>query len=536
MKDNDSNSRRAFLKQLGLLLSCQYAIDESVFAAPVKKTMKPAAGKASSATKVPAKPSQHYKIGPWTGDDFTIGHRLRLNDLPKFPDKAEKKVDFIIVGGGVAGLTTAWNLRDHDYLLLEQYDELGGQSRGGSYRGIDYSYGAAYIGPIDDIFGELYSAIGVNPVPLPPDRNAFLWDDKWKVGIEGSNCDAFYKEMKHFTDASKSIWDTIPADMSPDKLQSEGLRKLDQTLMIDCMKGYSKPFISLIDSFCKSALNGGLQQISGLAGYGLLYDLVSTTHVFKGGNPAIAKALSAKLEKAGSGRAVKKAFVWKIEIKDGGASVVYSAGDGSVHRVDCKHVIVATSPLVAARQMVHVPDDLKAGLLSFRFGSYLVANVCMKEKLFKGPYDCFAGTPYTFSDITVAETPYMKTDSYEPNMGSVLTVYQPYSAGTEGRMLLFQGDKVKLASSTTDQIEKLVPGALKVIDEVVLSRWGHALAIINPGYFNKLAKYQNLSNVPYSFAHSSIWGWPAAESAIRGGLLCAKRALKESAGISILVP
>lgn len=539
MQEQDSKSRREFLKKLGLLLGCQYFLDEQVMAAPVKKSAGKSGGKASgAANKTPAKAlgaSSSYKLKPWTGDDFTLGHRLRLNDFPKFPDKAERTVDFIIVGGGVSGLTAAYQLKDQDFLLLEQYADLGGHARGSSYHGIDYSYGAAYCGPIDDIYGELYSAIGIEPVALTADRNSFFWNNEWLVGTEGDGSKSLHKEFKKLINECKPVWDALPPEMEPDKLGTAQLNKLDQSLMIQCLNGYSKEFIALIDSFCKSSLNGNLQQLSGLAGYGLLQDLVHTTHVFKGGNPAIARGLAKKIEEAGSNRCIKKCFVWNIEIKDGGASVIYSTSDGTVHRVDCKHVIVATSPLVASRQLKHIPDEIKAKLLSFRFGSYLVANLCMKEKVFKGSYDCFAGPPYSFADITVAETPYIKTNTYNPSMGSVLTLYQPYSAGTEGRMILMQGDGPKIASSLTTQIEKLIPGALKQIEEVTLTRWGHALAIIGPGYFSRLAKLQKLPDAPYSLAHSSVWGWPAVESAIHGGRTAAQRALSKPKNVSMIV-
>lgn len=33
-----------------------------------------------------------YKIAPWTGDDFTTGHKLRNHELPEFPKNLERDV------------------------------------------------------------------------------------------------------------------------------------------------------------------------------------------------------------------------------------------------------------------------------------------------------------------------------------------------------------------------------------------------------------------------------------------------------------
>ena len=518
MARSDFESRRLFLKSLGLMLGCQY------FGSEVMAQDKGAISKAK------------YKLGPWTGDDFTMGHKLRSGEFPTFPEKAEKKVDFIIVGGGVAGLTAAYNLKDQDFLMLEQYGDYGGNSRGSSYHGIDYSYGAAYVGPVDGVYGELYSALGLEPVLLPAERNQYFFSGQWYVGAEGDTQKPLYKEFARLLDESRPIWKGLPLDPEPRQMTSGDLKKLDASPFKPSLTGYSPEFMGMLESFCRSSFGGNLDQLSALAGYALLQDLVTPTHVFKGGNPAIARALYKNVTAAGDKRCLHNAFVWKIEVGDKGSSVVYSLADGTVHKVDCKHVIVATPPLVASRQLVKIPDQLKAQLFMFKFCAYLVGNMLMKEKLFKGKYDCFVGQPYTFADITVAETPYMMTNTYKPEMGSVLTVYQPYPVGTDGRSLLYVGDREKFAESLSGQLEKLVPGFMNSIEEIVLTRWGHAFPIVGPNYFDRLAKIETMQgDGAFTLAHSSIFGWPAAESAIRGGRAAAERAKKSAAAPGVVV-
>lgn len=532
MAKSDFESRRRFLKSLVVALGCQQ-FGAEVLAAQAKKSEP---SKAPSAPDKAAPATRSYKVGPWVGDDYTMGHKLRGGEFPKFPDKAEKQVDFVIVGGGVAGLTAAYELKDHDFLLLEQYGETGGNSRGSSYHGIDYSYGAAYVGPIDGIYGQLYSDLGLDPITLPPERNEFYFNGQWYVSAQGDTSKPIYAEFNKLLEEAKPIWKNIPLDPDPAKMSTGDLQKLDATPFAPVLQAYSKDFRAVLDSFCRSSFGGGLDQLSALAGYSIIQDLVIPTHVFKGGNPAIARGLANRINTAGSQRCLKNAFVWRIEIKENGASVIYSLADGSVHKVDCKHVVVATPPLVSSRQMVHIPDQLKAYLFNFKYCSYLVANVLMKEKLFKGKYDCFVGQPYSFADITVAETPYMMTNSYKPEMGSVLTIYQPYPNGAEGRALLLMADREKFADSFVQQMGKLVPDFSKGVDEVILSRWGHAFAIVGPNYFANLAKiHAAQTHDHYTLAHSTIFGWPAAESAIRAGVTAADRAKKLAANPGMIV-
>src|SRR5262249_6704535 len=138
------NSRRHFLKNLAWLLSSGVTGAYSapaVFGGEAVGAQK----KHSQTEQLTAAGKKKYEIAPWTGDDFTIGHRFRNRNFPTFPSQSEQHVDFVIIGGGIAGLTAAHYLKNHKVLLLEQYQETGGQSRGSSYRDTRFSYGAAYM-------------------------------------------------------------------------------------------------------------------------------------------------------------------------------------------------------------------------------------------------------------------------------------------------------------------------------------------------------------------------------------------------------
>lgn len=512
MTEPGPTTRRQFLKTLGWL-----------FAAGVAE---PVASLVQAAEAAPSgKARQPYKLLPWTGDDFTIGHRLRDGDIPRLPVDSERSVDFVIAGGGLSGLVSAYYLRDHDFLLLEQYDEPGGHATGRSYRGIDYSLGAAYMGTNEGICGRLFDELGIQPVTLPATKNSWYWEGKWYPGISGKDQSIVYREFSRFIDECKPVWKAMPSGEPRLPLTGSELSRLDAAVFGSGLSGYDKRFLLLLDSFLKSSCCAGLNQLSALAGYYLAQDLVSPSYVFKGGNPAIARALLRALSQTGSGRVATGAFVWQIDIRDGGASVVYSLKDGSTHRVNCRRVIVAVPPLVAARIIPALDDRAKAGLLSFKFGAYLVANFCMPRKTFRGAYDNWVGSPFTFSDVILAETPYLATGTYKHEMGSVLTVYQPYGNLSPGRTLLLQGNRQAFASSLVEQLSKLVPQFQSNLEEVVLTRWGHAMVIARPGLFARLAQLQAIDTGPVILAHNSMAGLPSAESAISAARLAADKAI-----------
>src|SRR5260221_13319024 len=60
------------------------------------------------------------------GEHFAVCHQIRDgHSFPK-PD-ATKKADIIIIGGGVAGLSTAYFLKSKDWLFLEKKDHFCGK-------------------------------------------------------------------------------------------------------------------------------------------------------------------------------------------------------------------------------------------------------------------------------------------------------------------------------------------------------------------------------------------------------------------------
>ncbi len=513
----ESKSRRQFLQTLSSLFAFGLA---SPLAVNVLSAS--AQDKAEQlADQVSAKGS--YKLSQWTGDNFTLGHELREGKLPDLAIASSSTCDFVIIGGGIAGLTSAFYLRDHDFLLLEQYDELGGQSRGGNYGGIDYSIGAAYISSVEGIVGDLFADLNIKPVTFPVTRNSWYWENRWLKGVEGSEQLSIYKEFKRFGEEAKTIW---PKLRSGNFLElNADLQGLDGQLFSDYLKSYDPKFVSLMNSFSMASLCGATNQVSALAGFDLASDMYSEAYVFKGGNPAIARALVEKIDQLGKGRMHRGSFVWQIDLKENGASVIYSDKQGQLHKVDCRHVIVTAPPLVAARIIPLMDDNLRAKLFSLKFGSYLVANFCFEKAVFNGSYDNNVGDSFTFTDFVRAEAPYQASNEYKADMGSVLTCYQPYAPGSAGRPLLLAGNRQEFAGQLLEQFNTLIDGFENSLDELVLTRWGHAMVVYKPSTYKTIDDIHAQKTGPYTLAHNSMQGIACAESAVASARYAANCAL-----------
>ncbi len=516
-------ARREFLLKSARALACASGIQGLMATPGLGRSKQPLIIADNPSTAAEAAGSAAYKISDWKGDDFTLGHELRNRQLPAFPEKAERMVDFAIIGGGMAGLTSAYYLRDHDYLLLEQYQDLGGQSRGSSYQGIGYSYGAAYVGELEGELGHLVHELGLKPVAMDPGKDSWRWENEWVCGITG-DAKAFHKEFKHLREIASPIWEKLKKShwqLMP--LPGLEMEHLDQITFASVLTGFDPKFISLLDGFLRSCNCLGVEKTSALAGFSIISDLVDSNNVFPGGNPALAGAVAARLAPE---RCLTGTFVWSIDVTEHGASVVYSTKDGATHRVNCRFAIVCTPPMISSRLLKGIDDANKAAMLGFKYGSYLVANLLMKKEVFKGPYDSLVSDPFTFTDIVKAEKPYqMMKGAYKESMGSVLTIYQPYEPGSIGRPALLKGDRDAFASSIVSQMHGLVGDIDRHVEEIVLSRWGHAMVVPLCGFFQQMTKLNATISGAYTLAHCSSQGLPCAENAIGAAKLAATKAL-----------
>jgi len=391
------------------------------------------------------------KLSPWVGDDFTFGHRLRNSELPKFPAATERNLDFVIVGGGMAALTAAHHLRNENYLLLEQYAQTGGNARGDNSRGLWYSWGSQYLTDADGDIGQLLCDMNLKPVKIGQEKNAWWDGTRFLKGVNGSG-NSIYRDFKRLQADLAPLWKKMGnATMYVSDLNPE-FQKLDKPLLSTVLNGYSPQFMDLLDGFLRSSSCGGVNALSALSGVSMLEDLVIPSYLLEGGNPALTRALTKSIEKKTPQRMEKKAFVWSVTLNDNGASVVYQDKNHVLHRVNCKHVIMAIPPMVAARVISNLKVADKAQMYSFRYGSYLVGNFILSKKVFSSSMDNWLPSKYTFPDITIANTVYDMKGHYKKEMGQVLTVYSPFQAGSEGRSLLLQGDRDRFSLDFRKQL------------------------------------------------------------------------------------
>jgi len=101
----------------------------------------------------------------FAGANSKRGHLLRS---PSFPEQSTIiNINTLIVGGGVAGLSAAWQLKQQnfsDWHLLELEDSVGGNSKSGKNEICEYPYGAHYLPIPNEKFSELIDFLHQNQI------------------------------------------------------------------------------------------------------------------------------------------------------------------------------------------------------------------------------------------------------------------------------------------------------------------------------------------------------------------------------------
>ena len=156
---------------------------------------------AAKLTRAPALLGLGRKSGPritggWVNESAALGHRLRDGASMPAPRRTVR-VPVVIVGGGIAGLSAAWQLERggfRDYVLLEMEREAGGNSRGGENVVSRYPWAAHYVpvpGPRATLVRELFRELGVltdagwdeRSLCFAPQERMFVHGE-WQSGLE----------------------------------------------------------------------------------------------------------------------------------------------------------------------------------------------------------------------------------------------------------------------------------------------------------------------------------------------------------------
>ena len=500
----------------------------------------------------------------FSGDDLDLSHKLLFNPAESIaaagpPEDHQDLHDVLIVGGGIAGLTVAYQRRDRRILLLEAATEIGGVSKSEVWQGIEYAIGAAYIIDPDPeaedarelagfklleelglrVRGEdLAGSSGVQR-RLSSDANHVVFSNRRVIPESEVYTARNRRFFEHVLDSDE--YPSVPA-VDPalvEALDRVSFRQfLEDAALQRKIYGrtagvFSRLGWEAIEYYCWGAFGTAARETSAYHGLNFFAAEFGRVLVYPGGNAFIAKRLGERIRQANP-QAIRTG-TWTLRIDRGDdAWRVIAWTDGRLHRYRARNVVFAAPLFLAPGIIPSLPDAQRKAIGSLEYRSYVVANVLLRRpanrifahRAFGNGYELTRVHGVDVGTLPAREISDRKvySDAILADFASgrhathaVLTVYRPYP---------YEGGRAELADRTYDQMESEIrrevlagfgPHGLRAqdIEEIRIARWGHPMIVSRPGQLaDGTMKLAAQPQGGLYFAHTDVNGAPAYENAL----------------------
>ena len=509
-----------------------------------------AACRRSEAPQLPA--------GEIVGTSDVFGHRLRDGLHVEVPQDAWTNVPIVIVGGGIAGLTAAWRLKNSgidDFVLIELENAPGGTSRSGSNRTIAFPWGAHYIptpmkentalvslleemGVVESKTEHGDITIAEQFLCRDPEERVF-YKGRWYDGLylhAGENeadklqYEKFNAEVDHWIswrDGRGRRAFTLPVSACSDDAEVTALDRLSMADWMD-QRGLVSPRLRWwVEYACRDDYGMTLEQTSAWAGLFYFSSRVAapktesqTLITWPEGNGRLVQYL---FEKAKANIQLDRAAVELIPIEGDRVEVVTLDREGQNPRGFRANSVIFAAPQFMARYCVRpYRDNPPPHIAEFQFGSWMVANLTLKDRPKQGQPRDF---PLAWDNV-LYESPSLgyvvATHQRGIDRGpTVFTYYYPLTDDNPraARTRLLETDWRGWAEVTLSDLSRAHPDIRNLVERLDVMRWGHAMIRPRTGFMWGQARREGAK--PFRsihFAHSELSGVALFEEAFDVGL------------------
>lgn len=478
----------------------------------------------------------------FSGDNPDAGHKF-LRDAVLAPKgiKPSRSEKFVVIGGGVSGLACAYLHRDLRPVVLEQAPRFGGNSKGESWSGIDYTIGAAYLTETEDespLMREFYAPLGI-PAKWKAAKN------DW-VEVKGRLRKLDSKQFKRFEEFLHDTYDKKFPDIprrADSAVSEKEFREWDGESFYTFLKkrilhAPPEPLLySLIEHYCFAAFGGSSREISGAGGLNFMASEIKGTKALPGGNSCVASGLFRKtVEAVGANHFLAGTTVTSVRVEDSGVIVEYLDAEREMRALRADRAIVAAPKFIAHRIVQGLGEKQREMMEKVKYRSYVVGNACITGQFSKDFYDVYLlGDGRIRGDAERDANEQRATDAVasqwcypQSPANSVLTLFRasPFDSGRA--RLLSQPNPEALRSEFRMQAEwllRLVGKPDAKVTDVRVTRWGHPLPLCEIGLLS--SGYAEMVTSPVSdrifFCNQDDWLMPAIETSLHQALALRKR-------------
>jgi protoporphyrinogen/coproporphyrinogen III oxidase len=390
----------------------------------------------------------------------------------------------VVVGGGIAGLAAAWELRDRDVLVLEAEDRAGGRLMSEPRGRYWLNFGGHVLAGEESATGRLLAATGVEAAPVPGVLTALAMNGRV---LAGGRVESYPLRLQLTRQERLALLRTgarvrlAVLEYGRVSRRRGGESEADRRARILAYRDDRTfaDFLGEVPAEVDAIFRPTIQRSSGepeqvSAGYGIGYfQLVwdrkgGLTRNVLGGSARLPGAIADALGE----RVRTDARVERVVPDGDGVTVI--VGDAEIR---ARFAVVATPAYAAREILVGIPDETADALGRVAYGPYVVGALLTDEPG-PMPYDGIyaVATPKTsfnmlFNTANVTRGPGPR----EP--GGTLMVY---SAAALADALADRDDE-EIARIYADDVARIFPAVAGHIREVKIRRWPRGLPHPRPG-------------------------------------------------------
>ena len=453
----------------------------------------------------------------FSGDNADRSHHILWDKAGYVASKGGKmpmpseQIKLAVIGGGLSGCFTSYLLKDYNPVIFERAERFGGNARGESWHGSDYSIGSAYFveqepgSPLD----KLYTELGIKKmVRVKTEEDSVIyngkqiknfWDGETVPEAERSQ---FHKLRQYFVDLATGQNGQESPDIPPiEEDKRAQLNLLDQLTFKEKLEqvagGKLHPHIeTAIEHYCWSSFGASMTEISAASGLNFYAGEFGKIYVAPGGNSAVCERLLHRL----SQKLPKSCFrpnsvVFDVKVVDDGVIVTYSDANDELKAVHAEAVVMSCPKFVVSRILNGIesePDRMEA-IRRLRYRSYLVCNVLLNQPMASDFYDLFmiGDGSVNLDDIATESDKVKATDfvlgtyAKSNTSHSILTLYRALPYDGARSVLLGKGAYDKYRAEFQDQIETQILPLVGIdkskIADMRVTRWGHPIPVADRG-------------------------------------------------------
>ena len=489
------------------------------------------------------------------------GHQLR-GGPPPLAASAERTVDVLIVGAGVAGLSAAWRLAGAgvtDVAVCELDAVEGGTARSGRNAVTSYPWGAHYlpaplsaVGSVPRLLEEMGVLTGVDERGSPqyaeealihePEERIF-YRGAWYEGLylragataeDLAQLERFDGQMRGFAaarDGKGRKAFAVPVATGSDDAEWTQLDKLSMAQWLELQRFDSPRLKWLVEYACLDDFGSTAADTSAWAG--LWYFCARQTGEEKNdgylswpeGNGRLVSQLARAVP---PDRLRRNVLVHTVEQAASGWTA-HALEAGRPVQLHARQVVLACPRHVAARLLAPWRQAPPAFVKEFQTSPWVVANLTLSSR----PQG--RGFPLAWDNVLYESKSigYVVATHQSPRAdatgATVLTWYCPLP-GTDTT-----AERTRLLATTYPEWEQVILADLGAAHREVRSlatrlevmRWGHAMVKPRPGFIWGGARQQAAKSLSGSlhFAHTDLGGLALFEEANHFGVLAAERVL-----------